>query len=160
MHILASGPELQAVRFGYVILEDVTLNIAVTGESGGEGAAETGVTETTMKASRYSHPTMPNVYIWDLPGIGTSNFKAQKYLKEVQFETYDSFIVISTNRFKENDIMLAKEIQKMKKMFYFVRSKIDNDIRAEARKDFREDKVLSKIRQSCEENLNLIRACP
>ncbi|CAB1334005.1 unnamed protein product [Coregonus sp. 'balchen'] len=64
------------------LLENVTLSIAVAGESGvgkstfvnaflglrdgDEGAAETGVTKTTMKAISYSHPTMPNVYIWDL----------------------------------------------------------------------------------------------
>ncbi|XP_070986084.1 uncharacterized protein [Oncorhynchus clarkii lewisi] len=36
--------------------------------------------------------------------------KAKKY----KFKTYDFFIIISTVRFKENDIMLAKEIQKMK----------------------------------------------
>uniref|UniRef100_A0AAZ3RKG9 IRG-type G domain-containing protein n=1 Tax=Oncorhynchus tshawytscha TaxID=74940 RepID=A0AAZ3RKG9_ONCTS len=68
---------------------------------GDEGAAETGVTETTMKPIRYSHHTMTNVKIWDL-------------LSEVKFKTYDFFIIISTVRFKENDIMLAKEIQKMK----------------------------------------------
>ncbi|CAB1334006.1 unnamed protein product [Coregonus sp. 'balchen'] len=50
--------------------------------------------------------------------------------------------------------MLAKEIQKMKKMFYFVQSKIDNDIRAEAwKKNYREEDLLSKIRQNCEEYL-------
>ncbi|KAM4601407.1 interferon-inducible GTPase 5-like [Polymixia lowei] len=151
-------------------LENVTLHIAVTGESGvgkstfvnalrgvidgDEDAAETGVTETTMKALRYSHPTMPNVNIWDLPGIGTPNFKAKKYLKEVHFDTYDFFIIVGSLRFKENDIMLAKEIQKMKKMFYFVRSKIDQDIKAESRKkNFNEDALLSKIRLSCKDNL-------
>ncbi|KAM9513404.1 immunity-related GTPase family, e4 [Salvelinus alpinus] len=153
------------------LLENVTFNIAVTGESGSgkstfvnallgldgdEGAAETGVMETTMKAIRCSHPTMPNVKIWDLPGIGTPNFKAKKYLKEVKFETYNFFIIIGTVRFKENNIMLAKEIQKMK-MFYFVRSKIDNDSRAEAwKKNHREEDLLSKIRHNCEVNLKTV----
>lgn len=151
----------------------MTLNIAVTGESGSgkstfvnallglrdgdKGAPETGVMETTMKAIRCSHPTMPNVKIWDLPGIDTPNLKAKKYLKEVKFETYDFFIIIGTVKFKEIDIMLATEIQKMKKMFYFVRSKIDNDIRAEAwKKNYREEDLLSKIRQNWEENLKTV----
>uniref|UniRef100_A0A674D805 Immunity-related GTPase family, e4 n=1 Tax=Salmo trutta TaxID=8032 RepID=A0A674D805_SALTR len=155
------------------LLENVTLNIAVTGESGSgkstfvnallglrdgdKGAPETGEMETTMKAIRYSHPTMPNMIIWDLPGISTPYIKAKKYLKEVKFETYDFFIIIGTVRFKEIDIMLATEIQKMKKMFYFVRSKIDNDIRAEAwKKNYREEDLLSKIRQNCEENLKTV----
>uniref|UniRef100_A0A4W5MD96 IRG-type G domain-containing protein n=1 Tax=Hucho hucho TaxID=62062 RepID=A0A4W5MD96_9TELE len=83
------------------LLENVTLNISVTGESGAgkstfvnallglrdgdKGAAETGVIKITMKPIRYSHHTMPNVKIWDLPGIGTPNFKAKKYLKERKY---------------------------------------------------------------------------
>ncbi|XP_062321622.1 interferon-inducible GTPase 5-like [Osmerus eperlanus] len=155
------------------LMNNVTLNIAVTGESGvgkstlvnalrgvreGEiGSAETGVTETTMMATRYTHPSMTNVFIWDLPGIGTPNFKAKTYLKDVCFETYDFFIIIGTVRFKENDLKLAKEIKKRKKMFYFVRSKIDHDISAEARKqNFNEEKVLNQIRLSCKDNLRTI----
>ncbi|KAL1259516.1 hypothetical protein QQF64_010093 [Cirrhinus molitorella] len=151
-------------------LMNVSLNIAVTGKTGSgkstfinafrgldedeDGAAPTGTTETTMKCIMYEHPTMPNVKIWDLPGIGSPNFKANKYLKDVKFHTYDFFIIISSERFVENDVMLAKEIKKQKKNFYFVRSKIDNDIRAEQRKKgFDEQNVLCKIRQNCQENL-------
>lgn len=131
-------------------LMNVSLNIAVTGKTGSgkssfinalrglndedDGAAPTGVTETTMKLTMYEHPTVPNVKIWDLPGIGSPNFKASKYLKDVKFHTYDFFIILSSERFMENDVMLAKEIKKQKKNFYFVRSKIDNDISAEQRK--------------------------
>ncbi|XP_073700690.1 interferon-inducible GTPase 5-like [Garra rufa] len=148
----------------------VTLNIAVTGKTGSgkssfvnalrglsdddEGAAPTGVTETTMKAIMYTHPTMPNVNIWDLPGIGSPNFKANKYLKEVNFKFYDFFLILNSERFMQNDIMLAKEIRKQKKDFYFVRSKIDNDISSEQRKrGFKEQKVLDEIRKDCQENL-------
>uniref|UniRef100_A0A3Q4GKY2 Interferon-inducible GTPase 5-like n=1 Tax=Neolamprologus brichardi TaxID=32507 RepID=A0A3Q4GKY2_NEOBR len=72
--------------------------------------------------------------LWDLPGIGTTKFPAKKYLKHVKFEKFDFFIIISDTRFRENDVKLAKEIQRMKKKFYFVHSKIDNDIQAERRK--------------------------
>uniref|UniRef100_A0A8C7VZN5 Immunity-related GTPase family, e4 n=1 Tax=Oncorhynchus mykiss TaxID=8022 RepID=A0A8C7VZN5_ONCMY len=89
-----------------VINLNVTLNIAVTGERE-QGGKKLELTKTTMKPIRYSHHTVPNVKFWDLPGTGTPNIKAKK--------------------FKENNIMLAKEIQNMKNMFYFVRSGIDND---------------------------------
>ncbi|KAG5267852.1 hypothetical protein AALO_G00226580 [Alosa alosa] len=74
-------------------LDNVVLNIAVTGVTGAgestfvnairdvsnteEGAAKIGETETTMEIKAYPHPTMPNVKIWDLPGLGTKNFKAK-----------------------------------------------------------------------------------
>ncbi|KAL0172039.1 hypothetical protein M9458_032350 [Cirrhinus mrigala] len=142
-------------------LMNVSLNIAVTGKTGSgkstfinafrgldeddDEAARTGVTETTMEPIMYEHPGMPNVKIWDLPGIGSPNFKANKYLKDVKFHTYDFFIIISSERFLENDVMLAKEIKKQNKDFYFIRSKIDNDIRAEQRKKgFDEQNVLCK----------------
>ncbi|XP_063077389.1 interferon-inducible GTPase 5-like [Engraulis encrasicolus] len=151
-------------------LNEVVLHIAITGETGvgkssfvnairgvqrgDEGWAPTGVTETTMEPKEYPHPSMPNVRIWDLPGIGTSRFKAKTYMKDVKFETYDFFIIVSSQRFKENDLKLATEIKKNNKKFYFVRSKIDSDMANEGVKEKRmEEKVLLKIRKDCEDHL-------
>ncbi|KAJ3583491.1 hypothetical protein NHX12_017196 [Muraenolepis orangiensis] len=104
-------------------LNSIPLNIAVTGESGSgkssfvnafrgidqedERAAPTGVVETTKKPEPYPHPQYTNVTLWDLPGIGTLNFTADLYLKHVQFEKFDFFIIISAGRFRENDAKLA-----------------------------------------------------
>uniref|UniRef100_A0A3P9DST5 IRG-type G domain-containing protein n=1 Tax=Maylandia zebra TaxID=106582 RepID=A0A3P9DST5_9CICH len=149
---------------------NVSLNIAITGESGAgkstfinafrgiknrdEGAAPTGVTETTSEVTPYPHPDNPNVTLWDLPGIGTKDFPARKYLKLVGFDKYDFFLIISDTRFRENDVKLAQKIQKMKKNFYFVRSKIDNDIRAEESvSDSSKEKTLTKIRDDCVQRL-------
>uniref|UniRef100_A0A8C2J5G1 Interferon-inducible GTPase 5-like n=1 Tax=Cyprinus carpio TaxID=7962 RepID=A0A8C2J5G1_CYPCA len=151
-------------------LENVTLNIAITGMTGAgkssfvnairglpnddKNAAPTGTTETTMKPSMYPHPSMPNVKIWDLPGIGSPKFKAKKYLKDVNFHTYDFFLIVTSERFKENDIKLARAIKKSKKLFYFIRTKIDNDIRAESNKrNFDERTLLENIREDCKVNL-------
>uniref|UniRef100_A0A3Q2WJ91 Interferon-inducible GTPase 5-like n=1 Tax=Haplochromis burtoni TaxID=8153 RepID=A0A3Q2WJ91_HAPBU len=155
---------------------NIPLNIAITGESGSgkstfvnafrelcddeEGAAPTGVTETTSEVTPYPHPNYPNVTFWDLPGIGTTNFPAKKYLKLVGFQKFDFFIIISDTRFRENDVKLAKEIQKMKKKFYFVRTKIDNNIRDEKRKkDFNEEETLTKIREDYLYNVDMCFFC-
>ncbi|XP_052000586.1 interferon-inducible GTPase 5-like [Xyrauchen texanus] len=151
-------------------LDNVTVNIAVTGETGAgksafvnafrglndddEKSAPTGITETTMAVTMYTHPTKSNVRLWDLPGIGMPNLNANKYLKDVKFETYDLFIIISSVRFKENDVLLAKEIKKKQKHFYFVRTKIDNDIHSSAKnRNFNEQQVLCAIREDCQRNL-------
>ncbi|KAF1388620.1 hypothetical protein PFLUV_G00092180 [Perca fluviatilis] len=150
-------------------LNNVQLNIAITGESGSgkstfvnafrgipnsdkERAAPTGVTQTTKDVTPYHHPKYPNVTLWDLPGIGTTKFPAEEYLKKVEFKRFDFFIIISADRFTQNDVKLAKEIQKMGKKFYFVRSKIDNNIRDEKTdqgSEFNEEKTLKDIRDEC-----------
>ncbi|KAK6326598.1 hypothetical protein J4Q44_G00022430 [Coregonus suidteri] len=152
-------------------ISDVQLNIAITGESGSgkstfinvlrglgdeeEFSAPTGVVETTQKATPYQHPKHQNVKLWDLPGIGTTNFKPETYLQQVGFDCYDFFIIVSSDRFRVNDVNLAKKIQEMKKSFYFVRSKIDSNIDAEKKrkKNFNQDETLQNIRQNCVEGL-------
>ena len=156
-------------------IDKAPLNIAVTGETGTgkssfinalrgvrgeeEGAAPTGVVETTMKRTPYPHPKLPNVTIWDLPGIGSTNFQPQNYLTEMKFGEYDFFIIISATRFKEIDAHLAKAIAKMNTKFYFVRTKIDQDVSNEQRskpKSFNRDSVLKKIRDDCSGHLQKV----
>uniref|UniRef100_A0A8C6U0I7 IRG-type G domain-containing protein n=1 Tax=Neogobius melanostomus TaxID=47308 RepID=A0A8C6U0I7_9GOBI len=117
-------------------MKNVSLNIAITGKSGSgkstlvnalrniendtEGASPTGAVETTMVATEYPYPEHPNIRIWDLPGIGTLKFRANRYSRKMKFKKYDFFMIVSSERFTEND-------------FYFVRSKIDNSISSQPR---------------------------
>ncbi|KAG2463765.1 interferon-inducible GTPase 5-like [Polypterus senegalus] len=153
-------------------LEKETLSIAVTGECGvgksalinamrslnpGEpGAAEEGTTEQTMEVTRYTHPKLETVWFYDLPGIGTVNFPAKDYVKKVNLKTYDFFIIVIGNRFLEDDALLIREIQKMKKRFYFVRSKIDfefNNLKYQNRENDWQIEF-DKIRDNCIRNLD------
>lgn len=163
------GPAAAAGKIKAMLEEkkNILLNIGITGESGtgkstfvnafrgidnrDDLAAPTGAVETTMEPRSYPHPRWPNVQVWDLPGIGTTKFPAAKYLEHVKFKRYDFFIIISAGRFKENEVTLALEIQRMQKKFYFVRSKIDDNVRSEERsqKVFRLDETLAAIRKDC-----------
>lgn len=104
----------------------------------------------------YDHPTNPNIKIWDLPGFGTRKYSdLEKYCKTVELEKYHAFVIISASRFTENDIKLAKKVRSIEKNFFFVRTKIDNDVRSEKRKrSFNEGALLEEIRRECAENLN------
>ncbi|XP_031417461.1 interferon-inducible GTPase 5-like [Clupea harengus] len=153
-------------------LENVTLNIAVAGENGAgkssfvnavrdlkdtdEGAAPTGVTETTMEPTMYPHPTLPNVNLWDLPGVGGPDFKAENYMTDVKYQNFDFFIIVSAGRFMENDSMLANKIKENNKNVYFVRTKIDFDVTQEEKKGVTEEATLQKIRNNCHENLRTL----
>ncbi|XP_039368049.1 interferon-inducible GTPase 5-like [Mauremys reevesii] len=152
------------------LFNNTELNIAITGESGSgkssflnalrglgdedKEAAETGVVETTKEPKRYQHFKYPNVIFWDLPGIGTPDFRPDTYLEQVTFNRYDFFIVIASERFRANHAKLAQEIRRMGKKFYFVRSKVDLDIYNEKeKKNFDEEKTLDKMRNDCIKHL-------
>lgn len=153
-------------------IEKAPLNIAVTGETGagkstfinalrGIGheeseSAKSGAVETTRDRGQYTHPKFPNVTIWDLPGVGTNSFKPEEYLKAMKFQDYDFFLIISATRFRENDAQLAKAIKKMKKNFYFVRTKIDSDLWSQKKckpKSYNRERILEDIREDCVKNL-------
>ncbi|XP_075826948.1 interferon-inducible GTPase 1-like [Microtus pennsylvanicus] len=148
-------------------IDNVPINIAVTGESGAgkssfinalrevahdeADAAEVGVVETTMKITSYKHPKIKNLNIWDLPGVGTLKFPPKDYLKKVEFQKYDFFIIASATRFTKHEIDLAKVITLMKKNYYFVRTKVDFDIDNEKKckpRTFDREKILQRIRNS------------
>ncbi|KAH0512887.1 Interferon-inducible GTPase 1 [Microtus ochrogaster] len=148
-------------------ISSTSLNIAVIGESGTgkssfinafrgigheeENSAPIGVVETTMRRTPYKHPKIPNVVIWDLPGIGTTNFPPKDYLEKMKFNEYDFFIIVSATRFKKNDIDLAIAVSMMKKDFYFVRTKVDIDLETEkgCKHAFGRENLLQQIQRHC-----------
>ncbi|KAM4541305.1 interferon-inducible GTPase 5-like isoform 1-T1 [Fundulus diaphanus] len=152
-------------------IDDIQLNIGITGKSGSgktsfvnafrgmknndQGAALVGVNETTKTVNPYPHPKYANVILWDLPGIGTNRWKAETYVKNTGFERFDFFIIISDTHFLENDIKLAKEIQKIGKRFYFVHSKIDQTLKNEEENDrnFNAERTLAVTRRRCIQGL-------
>ncbi|XP_063798577.1 interferon-inducible GTPase 5-like [Pseudophryne corroboree] len=163
----------RSIRQSLVDIEDVILNIAVTGESGSgkstfinvirgvededKDAAKTGVVETTVEPTPYSHPQHKNVHYWDLPGIGTPSFNARDYMKLVNFSQYDFFFIIASERFKDCHIQLAQAIHTMGKKFYFLRSKIDSDLnasRTRRRNSYNEENILKDIRNRCIQGLH------
>ncbi|XP_004697219.1 T-cell-specific guanine nucleotide triphosphate-binding protein 2-like [Echinops telfairi] len=166
---------VKKIQGALVQAENAPLDVAVTGQSGTgkssfinalrglsheeEGTALVGIVETTMEKTPYQHPKYPKVTFWDLPGTGTPNFCADTYLEKMGFTNYDFFIIISSTRFTYNDALLAQKIKSMGKNFYFVRTKVDNDLYNEKISkptSFNEKKVLQQIRDNCLASLQCI----
>ena len=151
------------------------VNIAVIGRSGvgkstfinairgdvqpeSEVYAGVGYKETTDKAAPYSHPNNKKLIFWDLPGAGTKTFPRKKYLsdKRVNFGFYDIYIILSSERFTEDETWLAEAIHKQHKTFLFVRTKVDSEIhndKLRLKKKADPQKVVQIIRDDCKANL-------
>ncbi|XP_074837076.1 interferon-inducible GTPase 5-like [Carettochelys insculpta] len=149
-------------------LDSAPLDIAVTGESGaGKStlvnalrglsdcdpcAAPTGVVETTAEPTPYPHPGLPSVRLWDLPGTGTPSFRAERYLEQVGLERYDFFLLVASERFRESHAQLAQALAGAGRRFYFLRTKVDQDLRASRFRrpaGFHEGQVLAELQEDC-----------
>lgn len=116
--------------------------------------AEVGVVETTMKKKSYEFPDHPLITLWDLPGAGTDKFPTEEYAETMGFSTFDAFVILSSERFTEIDKMIADEVQRIKKPFFFARTKMDEVMRNERKKKkFDASKTSDKIREDCRKYL-------
>ena len=150
----------------------VPLNVAVTGNSGvgkssfinsirgltadDEGAAAVGVKETTLEIRSYPHPDNSMMKFWDLPGVGTNEFPRSTYLADIDVDRYDFFLLMTADRFTENDTWLGNEIHKRNKKYFFVSTKIADDISDDKKahpRTHNEEAVIEEIRRSTEYHL-------
>ncbi|KAM6428608.1 interferon-gamma-inducible GTPase 10-like [Liasis olivaceus] len=147
------------------MLEDPTqirLDVAVIGETGsgnsslinalrrvgcGETeAAPTGVAETTRTATAYRFPFVPNMYLWDLPGVGLT----EDDVNHLDLSRYSVFLVVASERYKHIHSSLARIIASVGKQSFFVRNKIDVDVGAQAgNQPSLKEKLQEQVRKSC-----------
>ncbi|XP_045198296.2 uncharacterized protein LOC123552619, partial [Mercenaria mercenaria] len=145
----------------------IPLHIAVTGNAGvgkssfinafggvrkgQKGFAEVGVTETTTERLGYTHPLNKSLVFWDMPGVGTPNCLQNNYLKALDFEKYDFFLILSSGRFTENDLWLANEVRKRKKTFYFIHTQMEVQVAKAQQIDpnRHERDIVAEIRKDC-----------
>jgi len=123
-----------------------------SGEKEYPQAAYVGNTETTTEPKEYTHPDNEKFVLVDLPGVGTPNYGREYYLDK--FDSCDCFIIITRDRFTRDDLWFAEEVRKRDKSFFFVRSKIDQDM--SNLEDFSKeikDKELKKIKNDILQHL-------
>jgi len=147
--------------------KNVPLNMAVIGNSGvgkssfinairglnadDEGAAEVGANQTTMEPRSYPHPDNQMMLLWDLPGVGTKQFPRATYLAKIDVDRYDFFLLMTAGRFTENDTWLGNEFSRRKKKYFFVRTKIQQDVDSDKDahpRSHKEETVVNGIRKS------------
>ena len=121
--------------------------------------AKSGPTQTTMDIKGYPFPENELIMLYDLPGVGTKEWPIETYHKDAKFEDYDAFIILTSDRFYENDLRIAMEVKKLGKPYFFARTKIDQALKSYNRDS---DTMFSKegwtnkcddIRNECREGL-------
>lgn len=92
----------------------------------GEFLCDTGTVETTEEKCG---PFEKNgVSFYDLPGCGTTKFPKEDYVSQMGLNSFDFLILVTSNRFYENDLFLINEVNNLNKPIFIVRTKIDQAI--------------------------------
>ncbi|CAC5426168.1 unnamed protein product [Mytilus coruscus] len=118
--------------------------------------APVGLGDTTLEPTAYENPYNKNMIFWDLPGVGTflkTKSNDESYFRTINIERYEIFIIMSDLCFSENDAWLAREIRKRGKLFFFVRSKLDEDLKSAEHDGLCIDETKSRIYKNCADNL-------
>ncbi len=89
----------------------------------GEEVAAVGETETTMHISEpIEHQ---GLLFYDLPGSSTINFPIDTYIEKMGVEAFDCVILVTADRFFEDDLYIINEISAKKIPVFTVRTKTD-----------------------------------
>lgn len=120
----------------------------------GEKIADVGVTETTMEVGQpYENR---GLLFYDLPGCSTEKFPRETYIEKMGIKDSDCVIIVTSDRFYEDDLFLITEIAKIQPSIaiYAVRTKIDYSVQRN-RKDKGEDEetTLRKIYEELRDNI-------
>ena len=93
------------------------------------GAAEVGVTETTLQMTRYPDANPDKPFVWyDIPGAGTLKCRDWQYFNDQGLYVFDCVIVLFDNRFTMTDIAILSNARRFNIPTYIVRSKADQHI--------------------------------
>ena len=112
-----------------------------------EGAAETGILETTTKSNYYKYADNSNISFVDLPGIDTPSPIFQT-CEKTGWAGSDMFLIISSTSFTEFELAFSETAKSNGKAIFLIRTKIDIDMKNESRKrNFDENKTLKYVRE-------------
>lgn len=144
--------------------EATQVKCGITGPSGsgksslinaifGEKIAAVGVVETTSREHEFTHEGKGLILV-DLPGIGTPNWPKDTYIERLKLLTYDSFLLVTTERFTENDVFLYRELTSRGKPCFVLRNKFDRAVEDALHDNgFSEEEVRRQIESDIRSNL-------
>jgi GTP-binding protein EngB required for normal cell division len=91
----------------------------------GETIAKVGVVETTHDPLELTHRGITFV---DLPGCGTRRWPRDTYIERLNLASFDCVLLVTAQRFTENDAFLFHQLRAMGKPCFVVRNMMDRAI--------------------------------
>jgi len=122
----------------------------------GEKIAAAGVVEMPLNPQEYIHK---GIIFVDLPGCGTVKWPQDTYIERLNLTTYDFFLLVTAERFRESDVFLFNELLRLKKPCFVIRNKFDTAIEDGLYdNDQSEEEVREIIISNIRENLKISRS--
>ncbi|KQS89168.1 GTP-binding protein [Chryseobacterium sp. Leaf394] len=122
----------------------------------GEIISAVGEVETTMDISKpFEHK---GLLFYDLPGSSTKNFPKETYIEKTGIRDFDCVILVTSDRFYEDDLFLIKEVSKIGIPVFAVRNKIDQSITSAEKRGVSESETLKNIFDDLNNNLQGIKS--
>jgi GTP-binding protein EngB required for normal cell division/uncharacterized protein (DUF697 family) len=117
----------------------------------GQQVSAVGEIETTMTISEpIEHK---GLLFYDLPGSSTVSFPMDTYIETMGIKNFDCVILVTSDRFFEDDLYLIKEIAKLKIPVFPVRTKLDFSIDRALKRGINEKETYAGIYADLEKNL-------
>ena len=120
-----------------------------------KGAAEVGVTETTLEPTKYFLPKVNKVNLWELPGVGSPELPyISDYSRKMNLINYDAFIFLVAGRFRFLDKQLVELISKYpRKHFFIVSTKFNKDVESNSKISKNKEETKKEVIKDFRKNL-------
>jgi predicted GTPase len=117
----------------------------------GEEVAAVGEIETTLEIGKPIE--YRGLLFFDLPGSSTSSFPIDTYIEKMGVGNFDCVILVTSDRFYEDDLQLINEISKIKIPLFTVRTKLDFAVDRGLKRNVSEEETLKIIYNDLSKNL-------
>lgn len=117
----------------------------------GETISAVGEVETTTEVGEPHHHM--GLLFYDLPGSSTQRFPKETYIEDTGIKELDCVILVTADRFYEDDLFLIKEVAKLNIPIFAVRNKIDQSIGSALKRGVTESETLKTIYNDINKNL-------
>lgn len=109
----------------------------------GEEVSAVGEVETTMEIS--APVEHRGLLFYDLPGSSTINFPKETYIEKMGIKNFDCVILVTSDRFYEDDLYLLTEVLKLSIPVFPVRTKIDISVERGLKRDIPEKETCKTV---------------